>query len=265
MGRAKNAIKSAALRAGVWVGNQTPSDEILKLLHELRPLSTSIGLRRFGPKNDGGYLMPDDLEGITACISPGVSFESRFDLEIAERGIDVYMVDGSVGGPSISHPRFHFTKKYLGPRTCGDHVTIDDFCRDMPNFPVSDLLLEMDIEGDEYLVLPQLSDELLRKFRIIAIEMHYLDQMFLSFPFRIIKSCFQTLMRYHHVVHIHPNNCCGSAQRAGVVIPRAMEFTLYRKDRGLFSKIEGLLPELHLLDDKNVINNPPLVLPKCWR
>jgi hypothetical protein len=265
MGRAKNTIKNAALRAGVWLGSQTPSDEIIKLLHELRPVSPNIALRRFGPKNDGGYLMPDDLDGITACISPGVSYQSRFDFDIAERGIDVYMADGSIDGPLISHPRFHFTKKYIGPRTCADHVTIDDFCRAMSNSPVSDLLLQMDIEGDEYLVLPSLSDELLRKFRIIVVEMHFLDHMFLNFPFRIIKSSFQTLMRYHHVVHIHPNNCCGAVQRGGVVIPRAMEFTMYRKDRGLFSKIEGALPELHPLDEKNVMNNPPLVLPECWR
>ena len=70
-------------------------------------------LKRFGPSGDGGYLMPDDLDGIVACISPGVSTECGFDSEMAARGIDVYMADASVAGPSARHDRFHFFPKHL--------------------------------------------------------------------------------------------------------------------------------------------------------
>lgn len=52
--------------------------------------------------------MPDDLEGIGGCVSPGVSTECGFDMHIADLGIDVYLADASISGPRASHKRFNF-------------------------------------------------------------------------------------------------------------------------------------------------------------
>jgi hypothetical protein len=261
----KGNIKNIALQSGAVIGGLTPRQEILGFIERLRPLRPGRGLRRFGPETDGGYLMPDDLEGVGACISPGVSTESRFDLEIAERGIDVYLADASVEGPSVSHQRFHFTKKFLGAHTEGEFVSIDDFCGPIQARNGRDFIMQMDIEGAEYMVLPEMSDALLKSFRIIVIEVHNLESIFAVFPFRIINVLFDKLLRHHHVVHIHPNNCCGVASRHGLQIPRVMEFTFYRKDRDQFAAFEGRIPERHVLDGVNVVGKPELVLPDCWR
>jgi hypothetical protein len=261
----KGNIKNIALQSGAVIGGLTPRREILGLIERLRPLRPKKGLRRFGPENDGGYLMPDDLDGVGACISPGVSTESRFDLEIAERGIDVHLADASVEGPSVSHRRFHFTKKFLGAHSGGDFVSIDDFCRPIRARDDRDFILQMDIEGAEYIVLPEMSDELLKSFRIIVIEIHNLESIFAVFPFRIITMLFDKLLRHHHIVHLHPNNCCGVASRHGIQAPRVMEFTLYRKDRDEFEAFDGKIPEKHRLDGVNVVGKPELLLPDCWR
>lgn len=73
-------------------------------MRRLQPVPVPEGLWRFGPHGDGGYLMPNDLDGVVGCLSPGVSFECGFDTAIAERGIDVFMADASVAGPAQPHP-----------------------------------------------------------------------------------------------------------------------------------------------------------------
>ncbi len=57
------------------------------------------------------YLIPNDLEDIAICVSPGVDSESRFELELANKGMKVYMADNSVDSPAINHSNFHFIKK----------------------------------------------------------------------------------------------------------------------------------------------------------
>jgi len=98
----------------------------------------------------------------------------------------------------------------------------------------------------------------------MVIEFHHLDRMFTSFPLRIINATFQKLLRFHHVVHIHPNNVCGSIVRGDVEIPPVMEFTFYRKDRATLVQNQKLdFP--HVLDRDNLSSMPTVVLPKCWR
>ena len=45
----------------------------IELLTRLYPYDSGHTLLRLGPNGDGGYLVPDDLDGITHCFSPGVA------------------------------------------------------------------------------------------------------------------------------------------------------------------------------------------------
>ena len=89
----------------VMVGNAASQTEILRLVRSLLPVAVPGGLVRVGPPGDGGYLMPDDFEGIAACLSPGISNECGFDLAVADRGIPVIMADAS-------RRRNHFSDRY---------------------------------------------------------------------------------------------------------------------------------------------------------
>ena len=262
--RFKALIRGSSGRP-IKVGRPTPIEDVIELIERFAPFESERRLVRIGPKGDGGYLLPDDLDGIAACLSPGVSTESGFDFAIAERGIDVFMADASVDGPMVSHPRFHFEKKYLGPVSEGNFVTIQEFCQSIPAVAGGlDLLMQMDIEGAEYPVLLSMDRALMSRFRIIVLELHGLDSMVHEFGFSLIKAAVEKLLADHSVVHLHPNNCCGSVISQGIEIPRVMEVTLYRKDRSTFTRSKAAVYP-HVLDADNLPQNGRLVLPKVWR
>lgn len=122
----------------------------------------------------------------------------------------------------------------------------------------------MDIEGAEYRVLLDASDEVLQSFRIMVVEFHYLTHVFSKFSLPLIQATFRKLQRHHEVVHIHPNNVSPPVERDGLCVPDVMEFTFWRKDR--IDQIDGVdLPFPHPLDTDNHPELPPLVLPACWR
>src|SRR5689334_14863840 len=88
---------------GMHAGPRTSAAAMRELLRELRPIDAGIDLVRVGPAGDGGYLVPDDLNGIRYVFSPGVSTESGFEAEMAERGLHVFLADASVDGPATPH------------------------------------------------------------------------------------------------------------------------------------------------------------------
>ncbi len=197
-------------------------------------------------------------------MSPGVSTEVSFDLAMAERGMEIYMADASVDGPPVQCPRFHFYKKFLDVFDDERNMRIDTLCARIASEQLGDRMLQMDIEGAEYRVLLDASDEVLRSFRIMIIEFHNLDRMFAAFPLKIIRATFQKLLRTHHIVHIHPNNVCPPRVRGEIAIPPVMEFTFYRKDRAELD-VGRKLQFPHALDRDNLPHVRSHVLPACWR
>lgn len=246
----KSRIQSAAHR-----------DDVLELIRSLRPKPCGRSLIRIGSEGDGGYLLPDDLEGIAACFSPGVSTEVSFDLEMANRGMNVYMADASIDQLPENHDNFHFYKKFLGVVNDEKTMTLDKF-RSVCKID-DDCILQMDIENSEYAVLLSTSENVLKSFRIMVIEFHRFDDLFGRFQFELIKALFDKLLFNHDVVHIHPNNCCPVVKRFGLEVPRVMEFTLLRKDRFLTRQSDKLVFP-HPLDRDNVPGKPHLTLPRCW-
>lgn len=261
----KNLVRDKAYGMDTWLSRAQQRSKVIELIESLRPRKTNVELIRVGPAGDGGYVVPDDLEGLSACLSPGVSTEVNFDLEMARRGVDVYMADASVAGPPIDHPKFHFFPKFLESHASANSFTIDALYQEIvkDKGEVGDLILQMDIEGAEYRVLPTMSDELLKKIRIMVIEFHGLEQIFAKFPFNIIAATFHKLQQYHTIVHSHPNNIFPLTTVSGIDVPPLIEFTFWRNDRGTFS--DGGLEFPNKLDADNVARMPPLPLPKLWR
>ena len=73
-------------------------------------------LIRVGSEYDGGYVIPNDFENIKYCFSPGVGGKNDFDVEIANKGIEVFMCDASVEDVPEKHSKIHFEKKFLGSK-----------------------------------------------------------------------------------------------------------------------------------------------------
>jgi hypothetical protein len=258
----KEQVRKWLLALGLNVTAPTKATDLLSLIRKLRPQDCGVELIRIGADRDGGYLVPDDLADIEYCFSPGVSTRSDFENHLANLGIRSFLADYSVDGPAILRPEFTFDKMFLGASDHDEYFTLatwkDKYLRDYRG----DLILQMDIEGFEYEVILSTPEELLNQFRILVIEFHSLDRLFDRFAFGIISSCFEKLLPHFHVVHIHPNNLCGSVGRGGVEVPRVIECTFLNKNRVSSTKPQLVYP--HKLDMESVINNPPLRLPKCW-
>jgi hypothetical protein len=253
--------------------DSTGKRSLKKFISSLRPIETNRELIRIGGdsnerhhvsevlEGDGGYLIPNDLEGVEVCFSPGVSEVASFELELARRGIKCFLADYSVDAPPIKNDLFSFEKKYLGAHDSDVFITLDNWVnkngRNGENF-----ILQMDIEGAEYEVILSASSELLRKFRIIVIEFHELDALSNVDRFNRIRSTFAKLLSDFEVVHIHPNNCLEPVNYRGIDIPPVMEFTFYRRDCIKTRTPAKSFP--HRLDRKNVRGNKDFPLPKCW-
>ena len=75
---------------------RTNRDKVLNLIRALRPVDCGIPLIRIGGNADGGYLVPDDLDGIEYCFSPGVNTVADFENDLADRKIRSFLADLSV-------------------------------------------------------------------------------------------------------------------------------------------------------------------------
>ena len=246
-----------------WLRMQKHKKAISNFLQSVYPVSTDRKLVRFGPNGDGGYLIPDDLNNIHACFSPGVSSVSGFEKDCAEKGIEVYLADASVDQPADQDKHFHFLKKYIDATTHDNYISMDDWVSSSISDNKSDLLLQMDIEGYEYDAILGTSNKLMSRFRIIVAEFHDMHGLMEGSDFlrnKIIQ-CFKKINETHACVHIHPNNCCGIFNYADVKIPRLMEFTFYRKDRITRHSYRNDFP--HNLDIDNT-SKPTITLPQCW-
>lgn len=248
---------TTATRAGSTTGNAALIDAFL------RPFATEIPLIRIGDFGDGGYLVPDDLRAIAACYSPGVSQQASFEMDMAKRGIPCFMADASVDSPPLDVPGAQFIPKFLGERDAGDTMTLAHWVSQTDPDPGADLLLQMDIEGAEYSTLAAAPRALLRRFRMIVIELHHLPSVLTKPRFQApALKAIENLRADFVTVHLHSNNVSGSVEIDGQAIPRVVEATLLRRDRARDLRPAPALP--HPLDRRHNPKRPDLPLPPRW-
>lgn len=243
----------------------TPVEHLATFMQKMAPVSCGKKLIRLGSaKRDGGYLLPDDLNGVAACFSPGVGLNSEFELDVANQGIKVFMADASVEGPAAKHELFGFRKAFIGTKE--DMVSLKQWINEeLPSSSSQDdLILQIDIEGAEYHNFLDLPDDLLKRIRIIAMEAHNLELLCCQSYFEIVEAAFSKILRTHYCVHLHPNNSASLYEYKGLEIPPVMEITFLRKDRLGNHEPKALRDFPHELDVVNASQKPAIQLPNCW-
>lgn len=195
-------------------------------------------------------------------FSPGVGSKSDLELEFATRGVEVFMADASVDAPCHNHKLFNFDKKFIASFDSGIYMSMGEWVKKAELREGSDLILQMDIEGAEYETIYSMSKELLERFRIIVVEFHGLDKLWDKILFTNFSHAFYKLLETHRVVHIHPNNCCEVYRYKDIEIPKVMEFTFVRRDRG---RVMGFVKSFpNPLDSICVKGKKDIILPRCW-
>lgn len=240
-------------------------EQVLGLLKLMRPVPSPAPLVRVGPAGDGGYLVPDDLADIKACFSPGVSDEAGFELAFANRGVPCFLADASVPEEPVKHENIFFDPLFLGAISDSKRfISLEDWVNEK-SVEDGDLILQMDIEGAEYEVLRSAPPELLKRFRLIAIELHNFEFILTNKLSALSFGGFLNILLEHfEVVHIHPNNNRRPVFYKGIEIPPVIEMTLLRKDR--FVGKQNLEPVAlpHPLDSDNSSRRKHLTFSSDW-
>lgn len=238
------------------------TDQIRQAVRGLAPVGCGIPLIRIGPDRDGGYLIPDDLSGIEACFSPGTNNFKDFEDRLANTyGIKSFICDFSSDVEKFRTPLIDglqfFQKKGLDVNGSETSLDINEWVKQNAS-ESGDLILQMDIGGAEYRNILHATHETLSRFRIIVIEIHFLDLLSKQqFLFGMFNPIFEKIGKLFGCVHAHPNNCCGNVTFGdGIVVPKVLELTFLRKDRFKARNIPLELP--HVLDRSNVPSNVPL-------
>jgi hypothetical protein len=226
--------------------------ELQSLFLRLKPQTNGFELLRIGGVGDGGYLVPDDLEGIEACFSAGSDKVMLFESDLAQSyGIKSYILDKIEKKPVELTELQMYREGWLGTVTDGENITLQDWLRETNHHDSVDLMLQMDIEGAEYPTLLNTSTAVLESFRIIVIEFHGLDYFvnYNDFKSKYLP-VFEKLLNGFDVVHFHANNCCGYWRVQDFDFPRVVEITFHRKNRRLKMLEDALTP--NVLDMRNV-------------
>jgi len=245
------------------------SEEQDEVLDFFRPKISPRPLVRIGGDGDGAYLVPEDFKGVTDCFSPGVAESKTFEDDLLlHHGIHSHLLDLSADPDSLSTLFLKgfqtFEPKWLGPQTEGDFLSLGDWVQAKAD-PSGDLILQVDIEGGEFDVFQSLSPDLLRRFRIIVVELHWVPSLLGSKDGvrEVLTPLVKKLGRDFVTVHAHANNCCGERIPNGmnVFLPNIFELTLLRKDRFPAADVnrDFLAMTPHPLDiRKNTVSKPHL-------
>ena len=203
------------------------------------------------------------FQGIKYCFSPGVGSISKFENDLTKKKIKCFLADYSVN-PKFENNLIDFDKKFIGASSYENYLNLNDWIKKkLDDESNSDLMLQMDIEGDEYEVINSLNDKTLKKFRIILIEFHQLHYLFDNFMFKKIDKAFKKIMKLFNCTHIHPNNSVDFIFKdKNIIIPPVLEFSFLRKDRG--NIIDKNLSFPSKLDHPNISNKRDIKLPICW-
>jgi Methyltransferase FkbM domain len=205
---------------------------VVEALSLLTPFDIDRQKIRIGPKTDGGYIFVNDISARQTVISYGIGTEYRFDIEMAERGHDVYMFDHTIENIQAENKKLHFFREGVAGDTdisqnlfsIKDHLHRHQIRGDR-------LILKMDVDGAEFDALEAGPDDTLDRFEQIVLEVHWLNNLDdLAFRDRFHR-IFRRLNNAFTLFHVHANNWDGPnglAIVSGIPVSTLLELSYVR-------------------------------------
>jgi len=228
----RRIFSRALLKKGKVVEQASSYEELNELFIKLWPQRTKFDLIRVGGANDGGYLVPNCLEEISQCFSPGVGDSSSFEDDLYERfNISSVMLDHTIEKKILKDSKSIFLQKKLSYEKQHGSLDLEELVEKYSS-DNNDKILQMDIEGSEYEILINTKNETLKKFRIIIIEFHHLHGLRNMLFLRMFNSLISKLMRSFTITHLHANNFAERFNLYGNEYSSCLEITFLRKDEG---------------------------------
>jgi hypothetical protein len=227
----------------------TGSFEIQREIRDAFSLLRPYGVKgfdklRFGRPHDGGYILIDDFRSIDTALSFGIWNDCSWDIDVANRGVTVYQFDPNIdAGPVRDNPRLIFAKKRISGQASLDSeslsslVALHDKGNSHPN-----ILVKMDIEGEEWTTFDSTPDEMLARFSQIVVEFHFWNNPLNSFWRQIYTRVFRKISDLYAVVHVHANNFGAFINVGNVMIPNVFEITFANRSIYLFRATDEIFP-----------------------
>lgn len=195
-------------------------------------LKVNYKFLRVGSKNDGGYVLVDDLN--YPVISIGIGSNSEFDHDMCKRNVKVYQFDHTIDFERKCCANVEFYKKGLThskSHNSKNLLTLDEIIRKCNITENASAILKVDIEGGEWKVFsdPSVVNTLMA-FRQIVFEGHNIQNiMQKDFRLEIIQAL-TNLNKNFEVVNYHGNNNLPGVHILGLFMPQTFELTMARRD-----------------------------------
>jgi len=220
----------------------------IDFFNKLKILTTNHTLERFGNDADGGYVAPKEIiHNLDYLISVGVEDNYSFELDLMKlnKNLQTILVDGTIEN-FIPPNNVRFINKNLGLKNDNEHITLEELLKDIDS---ENIALQIDIEFDEWEIFDNLSIEILNKFKLIIIEIHFvlideeklLKSQTLSPYFQgfyknsytkinkmLIKKYDKVITNFlsnFSIVHLHANNSLKLINHDGITFPPLLEVT----------------------------------------
>lgn len=214
---------------------------------------------RIGSKNDGGYVIADNLEYdcLIACgISDDITFEKNF---LNKYNVPCFAFDGTIDSLPETDERILFIKQNISYYNSKKFTNLQDLIAKYKN-----IFLKMDIETFEFRWIQSMPPELLNNIKQIVIEFHfpftkrYFEHLDAPLPIHEKMEVLEKMAEQFTLIHLHANNCCGTTSYNGVTVPNVFECSYLHKSIQPQEK-RNMIPIPHPLDSPNT-GNPEIHL-----
>ena len=216
--------------------------------------------KRVGSKMDGGYVILDKLTNYDLFISCGIDNNIEFEIDFLSSYNDLSCLafDGTINNIPNNPKNIQFIKKNITDKDTENTTTLREYITNYNN-----IFLKMDIETWEYRWLYIITEDELKKFSQIVIEIHFPwteeGNVFLAFSGKIFSvnnklELIKKFFIHHKLFHIHGNSACGAVEFNNKLLQNNIECTFVRND--LISNCELDYNEIPdpILDNINLEN-----------
>lgn len=212
-----------------------------------------LNLIRVGSLNDGGYVMEKPSSNGATVISLGIADNMDYELELIDSSLvrEVYCFDGSISELPKVKSNIFFESKFVRTTASQDSVTLSEI---LDKVHSDELILKIDIEGDEWSVLAQLEDKDLLKFSQIIGEFHGLASSINEEDVVHKINVLNKLHAYFQLVNAHPNNWSQYRIIQGVPISDVVELSFINKRNASISDAKN--DEVKLAKSNESLNSP---------
>ena len=199
---------------------------------------------RIGQRYDGGYVMLDSGLDNAIAYSVGIGNDASWEVGMTERNCLVYQYDHTIGSAPTANEKCHFFSLGIAEENSGDGRlrTLFSLIESNGHNHRNDLILKMDIEGNEWKVLAAVEPETLMHFSQIVVEFHRVLRSNDEDHSGLFMAALSNLNATHQSVHVHANNCGARDFLEGFMIPDALEITYVRRRDHEFASCSRQFP-----------------------